>query len=169
VAKGKGSVPGAGGRKPAGQGSLRREDVATWLEGPPRPAAEPGSYPGQRLGLPEQGPGAIAPFGRRLGAIVVDWLACVVIASAFSGNRWLPLGVFAAENVLLLCTLGSTFGMRLFGLRVVALGDRRALLVPWRALVRTVLLCVLVPAVIWDRDGRGLHDKWAGTAVVRAR
>jgi uncharacterized RDD family membrane protein YckC len=27
----------------------------------------------------------------------------------------------------------------------------------------------VIPATIWDRDGRGLHDKAAGTVVVRAR
>jgi hypothetical protein len=35
-------------------------------------------------------------------------------------------------------------------------------------LVRTVLLMLLVPAVIWDRDGRGLHDRLTESAVVRA-
>ena len=33
--------------------------------------------------------------------------------------------------------------------------------------LRTLLLCLVVPAAIWDGDGRGLHDKAAGTAVVR--
>jgi uncharacterized RDD family membrane protein YckC len=32
-----------------------------------------------------------------------------------------------------------------------------------------VLLALLVPALIWDRDGRGMHDKAAGTALVRTR
>ena len=31
-----------------------------------------------------------------------------------------------------------------------------------------LLLFLLVPAVIWDRDGRGLHDRARGTAVIRA-
>ena len=35
------------------------------------------------------------------------------------------------------------------------------------ALVRTALLCLVVPAVVWDADGRGLHDRVAGTAIVR--
>jgi hypothetical protein len=26
---------------------------------------------------------------------------------------------------------------------------------------------LLLPAVIWDRDGRGLHDRFSATAVVR--
>ena len=38
-----------------------------------------------------------------------------------------------------------------------------------RAALRTLLLCLLIPALIWDRAGRGLHDKAAGTVVVRAR
>ncbi|MFE4466652.1 RDD family protein, partial [Oerskovia sp. NPDC056781] len=31
-----------------------------------------------------------------------------------------------------------------------------------------VLLCLVVPAVVWDGDGRGMHDKAAGTVIVRA-
>ena len=36
-----------------------------------------------------------------------------------------------------------------------------------RALVRTIGLCLVIPAVVWGSDGRGLHDRWAGTDVVR--
>ncbi|MDQ1739361.1 MAG: hypothetical protein QOE53_1013, partial [Pseudonocardiales bacterium] len=43
------------------------------------------------------------------------------------------------------------------------------LLPPARVLLRTVLLVLVIPAVVWDRDGRGLHDRLAGSAVVRAR
>ena len=35
------------------------------------------------------------------------------------------------------------------------------------AIVRTLLLCLVVPAVVWDADGRGLHDSAAGTVIVR--
>jgi uncharacterized RDD family membrane protein YckC len=148
---------------------IRREDVAGWLENPGGRRREPGEYPGGRLGLPEHGRGSAAGFARRLAAIAVDWLACLVIAAAFSDDRWLPLGIFAVQSVLLLCTLGATFGMRLLGLQVVRLGQPGHLLAPWRAVVRTTLLCVVIPAAIWDRDGRGLHDKAVGTVVVRAR
>lgn len=147
---------------------VERKDVASWLEGPARRPTEPGSYAGSRLGLPESGPGSIASFPRRLGALVIDWLACVLIASAFTRDPLLPLGIFAAENLLLVSTLGATFGMRLTGLGVVDLGARR-LLPPGRVAVRTVLLCLLVPPLVWDRDGRGLHDRAARSAVVRAR
>ncbi|HEY5230049.1 MAG TPA: RDD family protein, partial [Galbitalea sp.] len=30
-----------------------------------------------------------------------------------------------------------------------------------------ILLMVVIPAVIFDRDQRGLHDKIAGTVLVR--
>ena len=35
------------------------------------------------------------------------------------------------------------------------------------AVLRTVLLCLVIPAVIWNAQGRGMHDVAAGTAVVR--
>jgi uncharacterized RDD family membrane protein YckC len=28
---------------------------------------------------------------------------------------------------------------------------------------------LVIPAVIWDRDGRGMHDRLLGTVVVRTR
>ena len=31
----------------------------------------------------------------------------------------------------------------------------------------TALLFLLVPALVFDRDGRGLHDRYSDTAVVR--
>jgi uncharacterized RDD family membrane protein YckC len=40
---------------------------------------------------------------------------------------------------------------------------------PFQAVVRTVLLCLFLPAMFWDRDGRGLHDKAAGTLIARTR
>jgi uncharacterized RDD family membrane protein YckC len=79
-----------------------------------------------------------------------------------------PLLVFFVENVLLLSTLRSTFGMRLVGLRVDRVGTTEPAS-PLRIALRSLLLCLVIPATIWDRDGRGLHDKAAGTVVVRAR
>ncbi len=40
---------------------------------------------------------------------------------------------------------------------------------PLQAMARTVLLCLFLPAVVWDRDGRGLHDKVPNTVIVRTR
>lgn len=152
-----------------------RKDVGSWLEGPRAQTSDPDTeWPGRRLGMPREGTGSIARFGRRLVAILLDWLACNLVAAALlgftfasgdSGDSWKPLAVFAVENVLLLATLGSTFGQRLLGMRLVRLDGGRPTVV--QVFLRTLLLCLAIPAVIWDRDGRGLHDRAAATVLVR--
>jgi uncharacterized RDD family membrane protein YckC len=152
---------------------MDRKEVASWLAGPGAVGADPDDYPGRRLGMPDRGPGSVARLGRRLVAILVDWAVCNVIAMGFLGYRlgvgglssFKPLAVFVVMNLLLVGTLGSTLGHRLLGLRVVRLGGAGA--GPFAALVRTTLLALVIPAVIWDRDSRGFHDKLAGTVLVR--
>ncbi len=151
-----------------------RQAIGSWLSGPRAAAEDAGAdfgYRGEQLGLPESGPGSIARPGRRLGALAVDWGLCTLIAYGLitdgygqaTGN-WALL-VFFVLSVLTVGTLGFTPGKRLFGLRVLAL--RTGTVNPLRALLRTVLLCLALPALIWDRDGRGLHDRLARTVEVR--
>ncbi|MET8243372.1 RDD family protein [Streptomyces sp. NPDC005202] len=151
-----------------------RQALGSWLSGPRAAMEDAGAdfgYRGEQLGLPEQGPGSIARPGRRLGALAVDWALCVLIAYGLITHGYSPatsnwaLLVFFVLGALTVGTVGSTPGKRLFGLRVVALGTGRVN--PLRALSRTVLLCLAIPALIWDRDGRGLHDRLAGTVEVR--
>ncbi|MBP2702514.1 RDD family protein [Microbispora sp. RL4-1S] len=140
----------------------------TWLMGP-RAGADLG-YPGQRLGLPETGSGSVASWGRRLAAVVIDWFLCTwaiaggLLHAKGSDLNLVGLGVFAAEYVLLLGTLGMTLGMRVCGIRVATLDGERPPFIS--VLVRTFLLCLAVPALIWDRDRRGLHDRASATVVV---
>ncbi len=148
--------------------------MGSWLSGP-RAAIEGAGgelgYRGEQLGLPEEGPGSIARPGRRVGALAVDWTLCLLIANGLitdgyqqaTGN-WALL-IFFVLSVLTVGTLGFTPGKRLFGLRVVELGTGRVN--PLRALLRSALLCVAIPALVWDRDGRGLHDRLARTVEVR--
>ncbi len=148
--------------------------MGSWLSGPRAAMEDAGAdfgYPGERLGLPEEGSGSIARPGRRLGALAVDWALCLLIADGLitggydqATSNWALL-LFLVLGVLTLGTVGFTPGKRLFGLRVLALGTGRVQ--PLRAALRTVLLCLAVPALIWDRDGRGLHDRLAGTVEVR--
>nr|WP_281497467.1 RDD family protein [Ornithinimicrobium sp. F0845] len=134
------------------------------------------------MGLTERGPGSAATFPRRLVAILIDWLACTFIALAILGVPWgglsgtaslLPLGLFALENLLLVGTGGYTLGHGILGLRVHHLGalqaGRPSMPGPKAALIRTVLLCLVIPAFIIDRHGRGLHDRAAGTVILRSR
>jgi uncharacterized RDD family membrane protein YckC len=146
---------------------VERRDVATWLEGPGGRRDEPGGYAGKRLGLPEHGRGAVAGFGSRIVAYLIDSAASALIAYGLFRDQQLTLAVFAVEVLALTWLAAGSAGQLVYGLRIVRL-DGTAIGLP-RALLRTLLLCLLVPALIWDRDGRGLHDKAAGTVVVRAR
>ena len=126
---------------------------------------------GASLGLPADGPGSLAGFGPRAAAFLVDAFGAALIAGLFTAPRlpgnWslLTFGVLTAGTLV---AFGQTPGMRLLGLRLAhpRPGHRLA---PWRAVVRTVLLMLLVPALVVDANGRGLHDRLTDTAVVRER
>ncbi len=129
-------------------------------------------YRGERLGLPEEGPGSIASVGRRLAALFVDWALCLLISygllahgrSASAVSNW-AFVVFGVVSVLTLTTVGCTPGKRLLGLRVVRADGGR--LGAGAVVLRTILLLLVIPAAIWDRDTRGLHDKAVGAVQVR--
>jgi uncharacterized RDD family membrane protein YckC len=135
----------------------------------------PGSrsaYPGETLGLPESGPGSLAPMGLRVVAIVIDWLICYGLAGLALGFGaiskemlatavlviWFVLGVVAVR------LFGSTPGQLVLGLGVVALDGRLGI---GRLVVRGLLVGLVIPPLFTDWDGRGLQDRVTGTAVVR--
>ena len=126
---------------------------------------------GASLGLPADGPGRLASWSPRIGAFVIDAISAALVAGLFTAPR-LPgnwsLAAFVAVTLVTLVLFGQTPGMRLLGLRLAhpRAGERLA---PWRAVVRTALLCLLLPALLVDADGRGLHDRLTDTAVVRDR
>lgn len=136
------------------------------------------SYPGERLGLPTSGPGSIARAGRRIWALLIDYVAATIIATAFFGynqfalpteaglSQFAPMAVFAVLQILFIPTAGGSPGHRILGMRVVRMDGSWIGL--WRPIVRTLLLIVVIPAVIWDPDQRGLHDKAVGTVLIRA-
>lgn len=118
------------------------------------------------MGRPEAGPGSIARPGRRIAAVLVDFAFCYALyALFFFGSSSASLIIFAVEQVALIVAFGGSLGHLLFGMRVVTLQNRRAGV--WRPVLRTALLVLLIPAVIWDSDQRGLHDVFAGTVLVR--
>ncbi len=110
----------------------------------------------------------MAGLGRRIVALLVDWaISSAISAGFFHYDPLATLAVFAVMTWLMLSTLGATIGHVAAGLAVRRLD--RGLPGPLRALVRTVLLCLVIPAVVWGADGRGLHDMAAGTVVTRVR
>ncbi len=128
-------------------------------------------YRGQQLGLPESGPGAIAPLGRRFGALFIDWALCLLVSYALLSGRhaqaagnWALL-VFLVLSLLTVGTVGATPGKLLLKLRVIGEGGVR-LSLP-RAVLRSVLVVLVIPAVVWDRDTRGLHDRLSRSVQIR--
>lgn len=69
------------------------------------------------------------------------------------------------EQWLLVATLGNSFGHLAAGIKVQKLDGSHVGLVS--SLVRIGLILLVIPAVIWDADNRGLHDKAAKTILVR--
>ncbi|WP_298228361.1 RDD family protein [Gryllotalpicola sp.] len=142
----------------------------------PRPLLPPSTYPGERLGLPETGRGSVARLGRRILALLVDGvIADLVTLAVFGGaawgdpngpTQWAPLVVFTVLQILGILTIGGSIGHRLLGLRVAALPGTPPRW--WRPVVRSLLLAVVVPALVWDSDQRGFHDKVAGTVLIRS-
>jgi uncharacterized RDD family membrane protein YckC len=129
-------------------------------------AKAPGpAYPGERFGLPKDGPRSVASMARRLAALLIDWFACMLISLAAFRTQYLTLPIFAVEVYLLTALTGLTLGKRLMGIRVVRL-DGKPVGFGW-ALVRTVLLLAVIPPLVTDRDLRGLHDRAANTIVIR--
>ena len=144
----------------------------------PRPAERstfgqlpPSRWPGERLGLPTEGVNSVARAGRRLGGIAIDWAIAMGISMLLAPYESLAysfytLGVFALLQILSIATLGGSIGHRVLGMRLIGLDGQKPAL--WRVLVRTVLLVVVIPALVWDSDQRGFHDKVAGTVLIRA-
>ncbi|MFD9338026.1 RDD family protein [Streptomyces sp. NPDC060028] len=152
----------------------KRQAIGSWLSGPRAAAEDMGvdfGYPGRQLGLPQQGPGSVARFGRRFGAVAIDWIGCQLIAyglitgrDASATGNW-TLALFVTLSILTVGTVGFTPGKRILGLRVISQDGGR--LGIGRVVLRTVLLALVIPAIVWDRDGRGLHDRLSRAVQVR--
>lgn len=131
----------------------------------------PSRWPGERLGLPNEGKNSVARAGRRIGAIAIDWVIAMGISLFFApyeslAYSFFTMGFFALLQVVAISLLGASIGHRVLGMRLITLSGERVPI--WRALVRTALLVVVIPALVWDSDQRGFHDKVAGTVLIKA-
>jgi len=155
--------------------------TGTWLSGLASAGVETrpeGGWRGRRWGLPPEGPGAVATTGSRIAAFALD-----VVLSALMGGlvRAVLVDVpaarlsladeaaFALQVLLLTALTGQSLGKRVLGIRVVRLARQEGPPGFLPAAIRTALVMLVIPAVVMDRDGRGLHDRAAGTLVVRTR
>lgn len=130
-------------------------------------------YPGFRLGAPEHGSGSVATWPRRLLAIVIDWFASLAVAALVFGGgvwgqgweAWTPLAVFFVEASVLTTLMGGSFGQLMLRVVVVRLDGKPVNLL--QAMLRTALICLVVPPLIFNRDSRGLHDLAVKTVALR--
>jgi uncharacterized RDD family membrane protein YckC len=113
----------------------------------------------------------VASSSARFGAFLVDVALATLIAGLFTApqlpKNW-SLVAWAAIVVPATAVIGMTPGKTLFGLRVIRI-DGAMFVGPFRALLRTILLFVVVPALVMNIDGRGWHDRLTATVVVRTR
>lgn len=157
--------------------------TGSWLSGP---ASEQPSdknaahYRGELLGLPESGVGSLVTMFVRVCALFLDWILAAGVAGlilALTGHRLstssgvlqlMQLVVWFVIGVLAVTAFSYTPGQYFLGLRVARI-DADAPVGFVRALARSFMLLFVIPALFTDADGRGMHDRATGTAIVRAR
>lgn len=117
-----------------------------------------------------------ASWGRRIIALIVDWMLCTLVVIAIFGLEEytepgsiasvMVLAVYVVESALLTWLAGGSIGKLLTGLCVVPADGRLRKLNPLKALGRQVLVALVIPPLVFRSDGRGLHDLFAGTTTV---
>jgi uncharacterized RDD family membrane protein YckC len=115
-------------------------------------------------------------LGRRMAALMVDWLACYFIIAASAGgigamgtNRsWSVLTLFFLEILILSALQGASLGHRIFGIKIVRFIDGGAIS-PLQALIRSALLVTVIFAITFDENGRGMHERFSQTVLTRSK
>lgn len=151
----------------------------SWLDGPQIPSQfdgpeGPGAYPGANLGLPRSGAGSLATVARRAGGVCIDWLIAWILAgfihmftSELGGVATMAYLFFALLGIVTGWLFARTPGQAVLGMGIARI-DAPERVGLWRAAMRTLLTCLIFPAALVDADGRGMHDRATGTAVIRA-
>lgn len=110
-----------------------------------------------------------ASWLQRVGALAVDWAASSLVAAFILGGfdsaayQWLPLGIFWLQSSLGVALTGGSFGQSLLRLNVRRLDGHPVSLL--RAIERQLLVCLVIPPLVFRSDGRGLHDILTDSAV----
>lgn len=158
----------------AAPGTRVERSAPTARPSAPRTGAEASEgYPGERFGLPESGPGSVATLSRRGAQFFLDALLAGLLALLFTypapPQNW-SLLTWAILMVVPVAVVGATPAMVLLGLRVVRLDrpETAGVGLLW-TVVRTASVFFVIPALIVDRDSRGIHDRASRTVVVRTR
>jgi uncharacterized RDD family membrane protein YckC len=112
--------------------------------------------------------------GRRMLGLLIDWALCYFITWGFFAEpgtgAFTPIVYFLYLGQYLFFTIlgGTTPGHRFVGLRIVRFSDGQ-LPTPKQALIRTALLAIVVTAITFDQNGRGINERFSGTVLIRKR
>lgn len=113
-----------------------------------------------------------ASWGRRIGALLIDWIASALVVVAISRDLYSSnvggfyvMGVFWLQSAIGVALAGASFGQWMLGIRVLDVQGRPVTLL--KALLRQALICALVPPLVFQPDGRGLHDIWTRSGAWR--
>jgi uncharacterized RDD family membrane protein YckC len=112
--------------------------------------------------------------GRRMLGLLIDWLLCAAIAwGFFDGGQATPppyvtLFIFFGQYLVFASLGGATPGHRIVGLKIVRFSDGQ-MPSPVQALIRTVLLVIVITAITFDQNGRGINERLSNTVLVRTR
>ena len=112
--------------------------------------------------------------GRRMLGILIDWLMSYAIAVGFfvefgdSSMGAVVFLVFTAQYLIFAVLGGATPGHRIVGLKIVRFSDG-GMPTPLQALIRTGLLVLIITAITFDQNGRGINERLSNTVLVKTR
>lgn len=126
-------------------------------------------------GTDNPGTPVTASWSRRIIAFLIDWFASWLVAVVIFGpslldvgdGQWQPLLVFWIESSVGVAFAGASFGQLVARIRVHRTGGRPLSL--FRALLRQLLICLVIPPLVFREDGRGLHDLWTDSGAYDLR
>jgi hypothetical protein len=120
----------------------------------------------------------LAPLGARFVALLIDWIACLVLSYLidwttgavieFAGVNQVPAGLFLVYYAIALASGTQTLGMYFMRIACVSASDGGRL-APWRSILRAILLSLVLPALtaFGHRYHRGLHDLAADSVMLK--
>jgi hypothetical protein len=119
---------------------------------------------------PEEGedqgfPLPMASNWRKAQAITIDWIGSLFVAALLLDRSWTLL-IFFLQVVIMTALTGASAGQRLRGIRIIDVNTLQNI-APLGALIRTILIMLVIPAVVQTKQGRGLHDLATKSAAVR--
>ena len=119
-----------------------------------------------------------ASWARRTLALLVDYAACWGVMLLIYGGDWFGNGsvpslyltlLFIGESTVLMALSGGSFGQLATRLRVVRSDGSGRPLTLLTALLRQVMICLVIPPLVFRPDGRGLHDMVCRSATIPLR